>query len=81
MTLSYDDLADVLYVTMRQVPGECQYIENARGQILKVDPSTSEIVGVTIPMFSRRIKQGEISLAEISASSLYSAEQIMTATP
>ena len=65
MKLDYDRSADVLYVTFSNGTGKCEYLENSRGHIIKIDSATSEIVGCTIPMFSRRVAEGELEIPEI----------------
>jgi len=68
MTVDYDKSTDVLYITFRPATGGSRYVETGRGQILKIEKSTSEIVGVTIPMFSRRAAEGEIQIPEVDFS-------------
>lgn len=65
MKVDYDKRADVLYITFRSHSGKCKYLENGRGQIIRVDALTAEIVGCTIPMFSRRVANGELDIPEI----------------
>lgn len=46
-------------------PGKCEYVENERGQIVRLDASTGEPVGCTIPLFLRRAGAGEIDIPEV----------------
>jgi uncharacterized protein YuzE len=65
MKFSYDDDADVLYVTFGEYDGKAVYVENANGDILRVKPETDEILGVTIPFFLRRSSETEIVIPEV----------------
>lgn len=68
MTLSYDKDADVLYVTFKYLPnGSAIYIENESGDILRLDKVSKEVVGCTIPAFSRRAAKGPIIIPEIGS--------------
>jgi hypothetical protein len=63
--IDYDSGADVLYITLLDGKRSCRYVENGSGVILRVDRVTSELVGCTIPMFSRRAAEGELDVPEI----------------
>jgi uncharacterized protein YuzE len=66
MTLSYDKIADVLYITFEQVSGESYlYVENDSGDILRVDKDSQKVVGVTLPFFLARAKKGKITIPEV----------------
>lgn len=57
MKVSYDKLADVLYVTFRQPEGRAEYIE-ADGGILRIDTVSREILGLTVPFFLEKVDSG-----------------------
>jgi len=65
MTFSYDNDADVLYVTFERSPHPALYIENENGDILRIDEQSGKIVGCTILFFLQRAKAGTISVPEI----------------
>jgi hypothetical protein len=66
MTLSYDKLADVLYVTFEALPPEAYlYVENANGDILRLDRHSRRVVGCTIPAFAERAAKGRVTIPEI----------------
>ena len=65
MTFSYDDDADVLYVTFVEHNGPVVYLENESGDILRIAEGTGNIVGCTIPYFMRRSRTGTITVPEI----------------
>jgi uncharacterized protein YuzE len=68
MTFSYDDDADVLYMTFAEKPSKRVYIENDNNDILWVDESSGEVLGCTIMQFTRRLKSGKpIEIPEIGA--------------
>jgi uncharacterized protein YuzE len=53
LSLSYDAKADVLYVTF--LPGvPAVGLEVEEGVIVRVDPDTNEVVGVTVTGFTKR---------------------------
>lgn len=55
MTLNYDRLADVLYVTLRQITDDnYNIIQWEQSIALKVQPVSGEVLGATIPGFSKR---------------------------
>jgi uncharacterized protein YuzE len=64
MTFSYDDDADVLYVTFKE-GARRTYVENDQGDVLLLDPQSGEIVGCTILFFLRRAREGPINIPEI----------------
>lgn len=59
MTFSYDDDADVLYVSFEQNSAKRTYIENDNNDILWVDERSGKILGCTILKFMKRIKCGK----------------------
>jgi uncharacterized protein YuzE len=65
MTFSYDDDADVLYVTFEPYEGRATYVENNNGDILRIHPENGKIVGCTILFFLKRAERGDISIPEI----------------
>jgi uncharacterized protein YuzE len=66
MTFSYDKAADVLYVTFERLPDQSYiYVENANGDILRLDKGTRRVFGVTIPFFAKRSQKAPISVPEI----------------
>jgi hypothetical protein len=66
MRLSYDKLADVLYVTFETLPPEAYiYLENDGGDILRLDRESRRVVGCTIPAFSQRAARGPIVIPEV----------------
>jgi hypothetical protein len=67
MTLDYDEAADVLYITFRVTSSPCRYTEGTTGAVLRIDTIVGDIVGCTIPFFSRHIKEGEFRVPEIPA--------------
>ena len=74
MRVDYDKRADVLYITFRAAVGGSRYVETGQGQILKIEKSSCEVVGVTIPLFSRRIGKGQIEIPGIGK--VFSSESI-----
>ena len=69
MKFQYDNAADVLYVTLEdRPPQQCRFVENENGDVLKVDRTTDELVGVTVISFMLRIKKGlDVVVPEIGA--------------
>jgi uncharacterized protein YuzE len=65
MTFSYDDIADVLYVTFEEVKGKPSLIENSNGDLIRIESETGKIVGCTIFYFMKRAKAGDIEVPEI----------------
>jgi uncharacterized protein YuzE len=65
MTFSYDNDADVLYVTFEDYTGRATYLENSNGDILRVHPESGKIIGCTILFFMKRAENGNISIPEI----------------
>jgi uncharacterized protein YuzE len=66
VTLSYDQDADVLYVTFERLPHqEYIYVENENGDILRLDKCMKRVVGCTIPFFSKRSMEQKISVPEV----------------
>lgn len=68
MTFSYDKAADVLYVTFDTVPARSYvYIENATGDILRLDKNSGRVIGVTIPAFAERCARGRVVIPEVGS--------------
>ncbi len=65
MIIDYDSEADVLYIIFKEKAGPSEYSENAYGVVVRVSRTTGEVVGLTIPQFSRRAEVGEIRIDEI----------------
>src|SRR5437870_10321063 len=62
--LDYDESADVLYVTLG--PARPAYsVEPEEGVLLRVDPDSGALVGLTILHFQRRLKEPGDRLAAI----------------
>jgi uncharacterized protein YuzE len=59
MRFKYDRSADVMYVSvLDRTPQECFFSENDNGDVLKIDKTTNQVVGVTIISFLSRIQRG-----------------------
>jgi uncharacterized protein YuzE len=52
----YDAEADVLYLSFGE-PEEAEGIDVGEGMIVRMNPQTNEVVGITIIGFSRKILQ------------------------
>jgi uncharacterized protein YuzE len=67
MRISYSEDADVLYLTFSELrSGRATYIEKENGDILRVDPATGTVIGVTVQLFRYRLSRGEkIDIPEI----------------
>jgi uncharacterized protein YuzE len=65
--ISYSEDADVLYLTFSEIrSGKAIYVEKENGDILRIDPATGMILGVTIQLFQYRLEHGEkIDVPEI----------------
>lgn len=59
MRISYSKDADVLYISFAPPSGRVASVENSNGDILRIDKSTGEIIGVTIQLFMYRVGTGE----------------------
>ena len=51
--IHYDREADVLYISFRE-PKPAEGIDIGDGTILRIDPKTVEVIGLTILNFSKR---------------------------
>ncbi len=58
MTVSYDKLTDVLYVTFSQPKHSADYVE-VDGGISRTDASEERVVGLTIPFFLEKMESRE----------------------
>jgi len=68
MTFSYDDDADVVYVTFFRPQGKISYAQTKRGDVLRFDEMTGKIAGVTILFFIERSEKGEtIEIPEVGS--------------
>ena len=54
LIFGYDKEVDVLYISLGKPQKGMQYIELNTNQVLRVDPKTKEIVGITITDFSKQ---------------------------
>jgi len=69
MRITYSKEADVLYISFVPPSGRVSSVENAQGDILRIDTSTGQVIGVTVPLFQCRVDQGEkIEIPEIGFS-------------
>lgn len=53
LDISYDDDADVLYISFGK-PRSGIAIESSQGDLVRIDPYTDEIVGITLLDFKQR---------------------------
>ena len=53
-TVHYDAEADVLYISFGK-PRKAEGIDMGEGTILRVDPETGEVVGITLLDFNKRV--------------------------
>jgi uncharacterized protein YuzE len=67
MTFSYDDKADVLYLTFEKSEGKVVYLENSQGDVLRLDEQSGKVIGCTIIFFLRRAREGPILVPEITS--------------
>jgi uncharacterized protein YuzE len=54
--ISYDSEADVLYVSFGK-PRRAEGIDIGDGTILRIDPETQEVVGITLLDFRKRVEK------------------------
>lgn len=67
MKISYDQIADVLYIAFSAPKNRAQYVE-VKGGILRVDEDTQQVIGVTIPFFQEKTATtGKLNLPQIGA--------------
>ena len=62
MKIVYDSEADVLYVT-RGTLEYTEYIEHSEDVILRLDPDTKRLVGITVIDFSQHFGKADFSLS------------------
>lgn len=62
VNIDYDEAADTLYVALGE-PREAFSIEPEEGILLRVDPDSRELVGLTILHFRRRLEESGDRLA------------------
>jgi len=65
MRFSYDDMADVLYITFEKSEGRVVYVDNSEGDVLRIDTQSGKVIGCTIMFFLRRAREGPIIIPEI----------------
>jgi hypothetical protein len=70
MTFFYDDLTDVMHISIEAKSGPCMHVESPSGAILLVERETERLIGLTIPYFMARLRDGSLSLPEIGTTSL-----------
>jgi len=58
-TINYDEEADVLYVSFGK-PRKAEGIDIGDGTILRVDPDTGEVIGITLLNFKKRTSDSEV---------------------
>lgn len=63
MTISYDKIADTLYITFFKPANRASYVE-VEGGILRIDEASHQIAGITVPFFTERSEAGGRKLAE-----------------
>lgn len=63
MKVAYDTEADVLYLTCG-TPEYTEYIEHSEDVILRLDPDTKRLAGVTIIDFSRHFGKVDPNLSD-----------------
>ena len=63
MKVVYDGEADVLYVT-RDTPEFTEYSQHSEDVILRLDPHTERLVGVTVIDFSWYFGKVDLSLSD-----------------
>ena len=63
MKVVYDSEADVLYVT-RGKREYTDYVEHSEDVILRLNPDTKRLVGITIIGFSQHFEKANLSLSD-----------------
>ena len=63
MKIVYDGEADVLYITCG-TPEYTDYVEHSEDVILRLDPDTKRLVGVTIIGFSGHFGKVDLNLSD-----------------
>ncbi len=63
MKVGYDGEADVLYITCG-TPEYTDYVEHSEDVILRLDPDTKRLVGITIISFSQHFEKADLSLSD-----------------
>jgi hypothetical protein len=68
MRITYSKEVDMLSVSLVPPTGRVATVENANGDLLRIDTVTDEIIGVQIQLFMYRIGKGErIEVPEIGS--------------
>jgi|GEM_PF-1343804 len=75
LMFGYDREVDVLYISLGKPEKGMQYIELNSNLILRLDPKSKEIVGITIIDFSKQFS-GERYFIQISTSPLIAIHQV-----
>lgn len=57
MKVNYDSSADVLYLTFADSDEECDYVETADGNVLRVGIKSGRIFGCTVLWFTKKIEK------------------------
>jgi hypothetical protein len=70
MTFFYDDLTDVMHISIETKSGPCMHVESPSGAILLVERESERLIGLTIPYFLAKLRDGSLSLPEIATTSL-----------
>ncbi|MGP8174301.1 MAG: DUF2283 domain-containing protein [Terracidiphilus sp.] len=80
MRITYNQEVDVLYISLVPPTGRVASVENANGDLLRIDTLTDKIIGVTIQLFMHRVRLGEkIEVPEINFSiSASDAENLLS---
>jgi uncharacterized protein YuzE len=69
MRITYSAEVDMLYISLVPPTGKVATVENANGDLLRIDTLTDRIIGVNIQLFKYRTKKGErIEVPEIGYS-------------
>ena len=62
MNLSFDPKADVLYCSFGEAR-EAIGVELENGEVIRLDPETDEVIGITVVDFTKRaLQEGTLSL-------------------
>ncbi len=70
MKLYYDDLTDVMHISIIENAGPCMHVESPSGSILLVERTTNRLVGVSIFYFFAKLKDGSLELPEMASAVL-----------
>ena len=70
MKLYYDDLTDVMHISLAEKAGPCMHVESPSGSILIVERGTNRLVGMTILYFMAKLNDGSLHLPEVATAAL-----------